>query len=108
MLNRLLTDEGGAAGYRFEKIGGIRGKTLFDVVIVDRAAKGREAKKFEAEEARISVDSARKRVEIRLLSGYITYYGVRARFWDDKYVLPLAGVDTEIWLRSGLSIFTKD
>jgi hypothetical protein len=107
VLNRLLSETGGDSGYRFEKIGGIRGKTLYDVVIVDRTARGQEAKKFEAAEARVMVDSPKKRVEIRLTTGHITYYGVKAPFWDDRYVLPLAGVDTERWLRSGLTIFEE-
>lgn len=107
VLNRLLTETGGESGYRFEKIGGIRGKILYDVVIVDRSARGQEAKKFEAAEARVMVDSTKKRVEIRLTTGHITYYGVKAPFWDDRYVLPLAGVDTERWLRSGLTIFEE-
>jgi len=104
VLNRLLTDTARGA-YRFEKIGGIRGKMLYDVVIVDGRLGDREAKKFEAKEARLAIDAARKRIEIRLRTGFITYYGVRARFWDDRYVLPLTDVETDRWVRSGLTIF---
>jgi TolA-binding protein len=104
VLNRLLSETAGGA-YRVERIGGLRGKMLYDVVIVDGRVGEREAKKFEAKEARIAIDAARKRIEIRLRSGHITYYGVRARFWDDRYVLPLTDVETDKWVRSGLTIF---
>jgi hypothetical protein len=106
VLNRLLTETAGGA-YRLERIGGLRGKMLYDVVIVDGRTGEKEAKKFEAGEARIAIDAARKRIEIRLRSGYITYYGVRARFWDDRYVLPLTDVETDPWVRSGLTIFER-
>jgi len=106
VINRLLAETAGGA-YRLDRIGGLRGKMLYDVVIVDGRSGEREAKKFEAKEARIAIDAARKRVEIRLRSGHITYYGVRARFWDDRYVLPLTDVETDQWIRSGLTIFTS-
>lgn len=102
VLNGLLA---GSGDVRFVKIGGLRGKTLYGVEISEGVVGVRGTKTFEAREARIAIDAAGKRVEIRLVDGTITYSDSRARFRGDRYVLSLTDVATETWVRSGLTIF---
>lgn len=107
VLNGLLLDSKSSESYRFVKIGGIRGRILYDVVLRILDDKGQEAKRIEAAEARILVDEAQRRAEIRFRNGHLVYYGVRAPFWGDTYVVPLADIDPAAWLRSGLTIFDR-
>jgi hypothetical protein len=103
-LNALLAAGRGGRTYRFVSIGGVRGRSLLDVVIVDLEADGREAKRIVGAQARLILDPRVRRVEIRLSEGHIVYYGVTAPFWGGQYVVPVVNVDVEAWRRSGLAV----
>jgi len=104
VLNGLLLDAGGRDRYRFESIGAVRGKALYDVVVVHSDESGGETKRIEASEARLVLDEPQKKVEIRCRNGHFTYYGVRVPFWGGRFVVPVVGVDPVAWSRSGLTI----
>ena len=91
--------------YRIRSIGGVRGKILYDVVVVSMDDVGRELKKIEGAECRILIDDGQRRAEMRFKNGFIHYYGVRAPFWGGKYVVPLVNIDVSAWRGSGLTIF---
>jgi hypothetical protein len=80
---------------------------LYDLVLANFDRDGREVKRVHAGEARIVVEAARRRVEFRLRTGHIVYYGVKAPFPGDPYVVSLVNVDAGAWLRSGLTILEE-
>lgn len=107
VLNRLLSAAGGSDLYEVESLGGVRGTTLYALVLVLRDEAGAVAKRIEAGEGRVVLAAAQRRGELRLRNGHIVYYGVRAPFWGGQYVVPVLGVDPEAWRRSGLTFIEE-
>ncbi len=107
VLNRLLSEAGGEESYEFTKIGGARGRMIYDVEVTNFDASGQEVKRIQAGEARIVVDVPQRSVELRFKKGFIHYYGVRAPFWGGQYILSVVNVDPGSWLESGLTILEE-
>jgi hypothetical protein len=104
VLNNLLHETRGGIGYRFEKIGAARGKSLYDVVALNVNEQGREMKRIEASELRITVRTADRQVELRFAGGHIVYYGIRAPFFGGTYPVTLYDIDPARWRNSGLTV----
>ncbi len=107
VLNRLIAEVRGEESFTFTKIGGVRGKTLYDVEVANFDKTGAEIKRIRAGEARIVVDVSGRRVELRFKNGHIYYYGVRAPFWGGGYIVSMVNVNPATWLGSGLTIFDE-
>jgi len=107
ILNRLIAESRGEESYEFTKIGGARGRMLYNVEVANYDRNGAEVKRIEAGEAHIVVDVPQRRVDIRFKNGYIYYYGVRAPFWGGGYLVSVVNVNPATWLGSGLTIFDQ-
>ncbi len=107
ILNRLIAEAGGDESYEFIKIGGARGRTLYNVEVANYDRNGAEVKRIQAGEARIVVHVSQRRVDIRFKNGHIYYYGVRAPFWGGGYLVSVVNVNPATWLSSGLTIFEE-
>ena len=107
VLNRLISESRGGESYEFTKIGGARGKTLYDVEVANYDQEGAEIKRIQAGELRIVVDVPQRSVELHFKKGHIYYYGVRAPFWGGVFNVSVVNVDPAAWLNSGLTIFDE-
>jgi hypothetical protein len=104
VLNGLLLGTRESESYRFLRIGGARGKVLYDVTAVNIDTSGKETKRIEAAECRVVLDAPQRRAELRFRRGHVYYHGVKAPFWGGKYVVQVVNVDPAGWRRSGLTI----
>jgi hypothetical protein len=107
LLNRLIGEAGGDESYVFAKIGGARGKTLYEVEVANHDRSGAEIKRIQAGELRIVVDIPQRSVDLHFKNGHIYYYGVRAPFWGGVFNVSIVNVDPAAWLGSGLTIFDE-
>jgi hypothetical protein len=104
VLNRLLSQASGDEHYRFEKVKGVSGRQLLGVEVRNHGFGVRLEKVIRADRCTISLDSGSARVEIRFEGGAVWYSGAPARFYENRYVVRVTGIDVAAWKRAGLTV----
>jgi hypothetical protein len=104
VLNRLLARTPGDEHYRFDEVKGVSGRDLLGVEVRNYGFGVKLEKIIRADRCRIALDAEAARVEIRFEDGSVWYSGAPARFYENRYIVRIVGVDVAAWRRAGLTV----